>query len=502
MKRIYLTPMRNCLLLQPCDEHVARLLHINRIELVYQNGKYQPIQQQVQFHHYDPQKQIIRTPAMSGPFVQQLLQQHQYECVWTTPQPPNRPQLNPDNLNPQQFRPVCANILRDLGNNPRSGIIVGATGMGKTSIIAGLLKMLPQSFNVLITTENRNVCLQLYQAIRPYMEKEIGLYIPPDIIPGRCLVVNNHALQKLTSGIQHPSIPQLDQFDAWICDEVHRFITPSRYQLTQYLKPWYSWGLTATHERSDQAHLLNEIIFGPVLYRYNHKDILETQQNHGLLPVYAQVHLLESNETVTQDTPLHVRHRRLYLYNESLEVLLTSLVENRLTQNPNECILLFVDTLRQGIIYRNWLDKWNFVFVHGRQPHALRENWLRKFKEGKHTRFIATDIWAEGINVPELQCVIDLSSKYSPARVLQRGGRAARQNNVKTHADYVFFLPTTPTSLLETHIQKIKYLHNMGWDIRFCFSRNHMMTWNTNAKYQLDVLGEFESGIEEQEAVF
>ena len=111
------------------------------------------------------------------------------------------PELDPSKLDRGRFRSVCFAALEAAANARGSGLILGPTGIGKTSIICGLVQMLPKDFKVLVTTEDRNVTQQIYKASSEALPSEkIGLHCKPASNLGRVMVTHLDALKDFTQG--------------------------------------------------------------------------------------------------------------------------------------------------------------------------------------------------------------------------------------------------------------------------------------------------------------
>lgn len=436
---------------------------------------------------YDPKTRVCRTYPNAQQLVVQAAEALGLETRVTDQR--TKPDLDLQSLDPKEFRSVCFDALQTVAKARSSGIIVAPTGVGKTSILCGLLKMLPKNLKVLVTTEDKNVTNQLYKSISEVLQEPIGICNRPRIEKGRVIVANLDALKEFTQGEMLYSGCALRDFDIWICDEVHRLPVESRIPFISQLRPLYAWGLTATPKRIDNAHLLNHVYFGPTLFQVSHQEVLERQRESeetGIVPIEVLVFPLYTETPIPEESSLYQKTKLAYLKNPKLASLLQG-IDGMLPAETK--VLLFVDTYRLGVLLRKALPQ--YVFIHGRIPLNLRENTLHQFKSGKQCRVISTDIWSEGIDVPDLGFVIDCSSKMSPNLIIQRAGRAARSADGKQCGRYVMLLCISSGHLFQQGIHKLKAMASRGWNIKFMFSRDVADNLPFEQAPLLSELGEF-----------
>jgi len=199
---------------------------------------------------------------------------------------------------------------------------------------------------------------------------------------------------------------------------------------------------------------------------------------------------LATDEPVPDDLPLFSKVRKVYLKNPKMRRLLAGILSS-IPGFGTAKIMIFVDTRRLGFLISKWMP--GFTFVHGLHPLDYRQDILGKFKAGELTKIICTDIWSEGIDVPDLAYVIDCSTKVSPNRIIQRAGRAARGAGNKAAGYYIMLLSTTSPHLFNQGIAKLKGLNDLGWEIQFLFDREYSRALPFEQAPLLAELGQFAS---------
>ena len=481
---------RSSLSIADCPKGLADALQYQRLDITHSGGSFVTSRVPVAYASHDERSRICRT----YPNALHLVKRHAGALHQNITVNDERtfPNLDLSVLDRSQYRSVCFEALAAVSKARSSGLIIGPAGIGKTSIICGLLQMLPKEFKVLVTTEDRNVALQLHKALGKAIPGEkIGLHCKPASEIGRITVTHLDALKDFTQGVIAYSGYDLRSFDCWICDEVHRLPVPSRLQFVPQFRPVYSWGLTATPERADNSHTLNEVVFGPVLFSINHKETLDIQARtgeKGLGPVKVMVFPLATDEPVPDDTPLFSKIRKVYLKNPKMRRLLIGILSS-IPDLDTAKIMIFVDTRRLGFLISKWIP--GFAFVHGLHSLEHRRSVLDKFKAGELAKIICTDIWSEGIDVPDLAYVVDCSAKVSPNRMIQRAGRAARSAGDKAAGYYIMLISTTSPHLFNQGITKLKSINDLGWEVRYMFDREYGRTLPFEKAPLLAELGQF-----------
>lgn len=481
---------RSSLSIAGCPKELADALQFQRLDITHSGGNFVTSRVPVSYASYDERSHICRT----YPNALHLVKKHAAAIHQNIAVDEQRtfPNLNLSVLDRSQYRSVCFEALEAVSAARSSGLIIGPAGIGKTSIICGLIQMLPKDFKVLVTTEDRNVALQLHKALSEAIPGEkIGLHCKPVSEIGRITATHLDALKDFTQGVIAYSGYDLRSFDCWICDEVHRLPVPSRLPFLPQFRPVCSWGLTATPERADNSHTLNEVVFGPALFSINHKETLDIQAKtgeKGIVPVKVLVFPLVTGEPVPDDIPLFSKIRKVYLKNPKIRQLLIGILSS-IPDLDTAKIMIFVDTRRLGVLIGKWMP--GFTFVHGLHSLDYRQNVLDKFKTGELTKIICTDIWSEGIDVPDLTYVVDCSAKVSPNRIIQRAGRAARSAGDKAAGYYIMVISTTSPHLFNQGITKLKSLNDLGWEIRYMFDRDYAKTLPFEKAPLLAELGQF-----------
>ena len=468
MSSLVITISRSSLAIKGCPRELADELSYIRQDISYIEGNFTSTPVRVSFVHYDDASKCLRGYPNSLHLISKAAGKLGLSLDINDQR--MRPKLELSNLDKERFRTVCFQALEAVAASNSSGQITAPPGVGKTSIICGLAKMLPTYHKILVTTDDRQVVKQIHQALTEHFPQEkVGIHIKPHSSPARIIVTNLDALEDFTRGELAYSGYALRDFDAWICDEVHRLPVPKRIPILKNFRPLYSWGLTATPKRADNSHQLNSVIFGESLFEIGHREAIDVQTQtgeKGIVPMKVLVFPLLTERPIPEEWSHYAKLRAAFLRNPKLDAMLSALN----AQLPAESkALYFVDTLRQGVLMKRLVP--GAEFVHGKLPLSKREEILNGLRTGALNRVICTDIWSEGIDIPDLDFVVDVSGKLSPALITQRAGRAGRGAPGKNAGHYVMLLCLGSAHLFNHGISKIRRFNGLGWNVRYMFSR-------------------------------
>jgi Type III restriction enzyme, res subunit len=265
------TISRSSLTLRECPPELAADLAYSRQDIAFEVGHWKCTTVKVSYAHYEPWTRVCRTYPNALHLVQKKAEQLGLELRIIDQR--IRPQLDLGLLDRGEVPTVCFRALEAVARTQSSGLIVTPTGADKTSILCGLICLLPMHHKVLVTTEEKPVVNLIHKVLTKVLRGEtIGIHNKPVSNPARIIVTDMEALKDFTQGELAYSGYALREFDTWICDEVHRLPEPSRVRLLNQFRTVFSWGLTATPERADNSHQLNRVIFGPTLFQMGEEE--------------------------------------------------------------------------------------------------------------------------------------------------------------------------------------------------------------------------------------
>ena len=123
-----------------------------------------------------------------------------------------------------------------------------------------------------------------------------------------------------------------------------------------------------------------------------------------------------------------------------------------LQENEGSRVLIFVRTKR-GVdkLHRIVTRRFNAARIHGDREQCERDEAMNGFREGRYKILIATDIAARGIDVADIEQVINYDFPLSAEDYVHRIGRTARQQATGVATSFV-------TSLDRRYVQDVRKL--------------------------------------------
>jgi superfamily II DNA or RNA helicase len=338
------------------------------------------------------------------------------------------------------------------------GLVVLPCGGGKTTIGVAALAALGEPSLVVVPT---------IDLVDQWVDRLLSLGVEairsaPDrpLAPGEVLVSTAHSFADGKGGDVLASVGAL------VVDECHRAPAPLWDDVVARCAARYRWGLTATPERADGLGFSLPFLFGEVLKAASAKDLIaggwlrsptvigvatgfETPDH--LFTASASCDCGQGLEVSKEDIRLgrpcfrcgaKLEERlvggdgfRLMQYAEALSLLSadedrTSLVveiaDAAADAGRRVLVLTGRIALAQEIAERLVENGFDAVALSSKTPKAARRAAVEGLRSGEVSVLVATTLADEGLDVPDLDCVILAIPSRSAAKTKQRAGRAVR----------------------------------------------------------------------------
>jgi superfamily II DNA or RNA helicase len=314
----------------------------------------------------------------------------------------------------------------------KRGIIKFPTGTGKTY----LAKMLISGLNLktLIVVGTLELLNQFYGSlVKSFGIKNVGIIGDGKYTSRKAITIAT--VQTLWSR-RNTFLVQMDlgSFDLFFLDEGHHCnkkdldqgTKNSWYQISNNIDATYKFALTATPGRpGDISRQMLESVFGKIIVDKNIKQMVEK----GILSI-PKIYMYK------------FRHNKLYFDwhtaksfgiadNDSRNDLIAYIALQGAKKDKQ--ILIHTDRVKtQGQYLYNRLKSHGACFAHGGTSKEDRKHIRQRFLSGELKILIGT-IFGEGVDFPDLDCIINASGGLLEKNTLQRLGRALRKGTDKTH---------------------------------------------------------------------
>jgi len=344
------------------------------------------------------------------------------------------------------------NLKQSISKGNRRGLLISATGTGKTYAAAFGAKEIFFNKRILFIVHNIDI---LKQAIKTF-KNVFGCYKKFGIISGTPISDikevplidverdNFYSFDIIfamkESLFNRVSKFSADFFDLIIIDEAHKCGSKNYLELVNYFKPEFLLGMTATPERTENYTKIFELFGDNVLLEIRLKDALDYDY---LCPFhYFGITDIEG----VDDEKFDLKDFNS-LYSETrINFILEKSKYYGYSGNKIHG-LIFVSTIEDGKFLEKELNKRNLKvkFLCGDTSSSERSEAIKNLQEerteGDHLDFIITiNIFNEGIDIPNVNQVILLRPTESTIIFIQQLGRGLRKYKDKSFVVILDFI--------------------------------------------------------------
>ena len=353
------------------------------------------------------------------------------------------------------------------------GIIKAATGYGKSYIVSQLVQIFP-TLNFVITTARVSVISTLYRYL-----------CECDALAGQVGIMTGKEFTGPNFRITVCSIRQLhkcnhDKCDILIADECHNFGSKSASEAVAGFITARRFGLSASPKgRTDNADIVTEAMFGPILFEYSYKD---AEEIGAVVPLKVQIVTVHTGTSKAYKNPTAVKRHGIWRNKERNEKIAA-----KANYYSDRNVLILCDTIEhlmhlkrllpQAVIaYSNCSkERYERDFVangYTSDPYVTKKDVARIQKEleaGKIKLCIATMIFKEGVSMDSLAVLIRTDGRSGGIDSTQIPGRLSRNDkeNGKTEGILVDFKDAFDERLLKKSNVRIKSYIEKGWEVTY-----------------------------------
>ena len=342
----------------------------------------------------------------------------------------------------------------------RRGVLWLPTGAGKTEIATALMKSVPNA-RWLFLVHRANLVKQSAERFEKRTGEEAGMLGGGQ---NRIRRVTFATFQTLAQAFKNERKPSkkyakiralVVEAGGIIVDECHVLPARSFLNLTrQAINAEFRIGLSATpfaRGSQDSLHLMGAT--GPTIFRLKVEEL--ANRNAIIKPT---IRLVEVEQGIP--TPQTANPRKAYskVYEMGIEQ----------SEKRNQKIVDLVwDSEKPCVVFVKGLDHLKTMVeklsereipcagISGSTPHGEREETIRLLQKGELECLVATVVLQEGVDIPDLRCVIVASGGRSTIAAIQRAGRAMRTAEGKDQA-VIIDIWDTGNKILERHAKKRK----------------------------------------------
>jgi superfamily II DNA or RNA helicase len=326
---------------------------------------------------------------------------------------------------PYDFQPEVAEAMLKA----QRGIVAVATNGGKTEIaclVTAALR-LPTLFMV----PGKDL---LHQTRARFMkrlklnERSVGVIGDEKWEPGEWITIGT--AQTLVNSLKKKrGVEFLNRVQLVFADECHHVGSDSWWQVLRACNAFFRFGLSGTPlKRTDGADLRLIGATGPVVAEIRNKELIERGISSEVEIRFVRI----TKPSIPQGTPYPDAYKIGIVENPYRTRRLCKIIEELVDQGL--CALVLVKEIPHGVTLSNSLLKYcKFVpnqFVCGKESSQVRQDALTSFKKRDLKVLIATSIFDEGIDMPNIDVLVLAGGGKSSIKTLQRIGRGIRTGGV------------------------------------------------------------------------
>ena len=319
--------------------------------------------------------------------------------------------------------------LESLRNYAKRGLLISATGTGKT-YLSGFDVKNAKAERVLFIAHRKTILSKAKETFETIIkDKKMGIY---DGNIGEKDYV--FAMIQTMSKKEHLEKFPKDYFDYIIIDEVHHVGAKSYQSLINYFTPKFMLGMTATPERGDNFDIyelfhhniayeirLHDALREELLCPFHYFGISDIEVDGELITEKTAIKKLTADERVNHI----IEKSRFYGYNgDKLHGLI-------FVSRIEEAIELTEKMKNRGI---------RCEVLTGEDSDSKREKTISDLEEGKIEYIITVDIFNEGVDIPCINQVILLRPTESSIVYIQQLGRGLRKYEGKEYVVILDFI--------------------------------------------------------------
>lgn len=412
--------------------------------------------------------------------------------------------------------------LNKWNENNHQGIVNVVTGAGKTTLALSAIKeVFDDNIKIKIVVPTINLLFQWKKEILNYFgekyESQINLYYG-GTKNKKDTLFSIYVINSARHAVARSIIDDMNLgFNVmFVADETHHYTSKENQKIFHYLlskdfkkDKFFSLGLSATIDADDLNNILIPSL-GKVIYLLNHNEALndhiispfviyETSINFmpierdEYISITYNIDLLYKKLILKYDYLKYINNTKEYMKllhslskeDEDVDIYLKLLLKRKkisstsktrimcgveiIKQLYDKRIIVFAEKISQIKEFEKALRNEGVKSVscyHSNQSQEYRKQILQDYKNGNINVLLTCRALDEGVDVPDAEIAILLSSSSVPRQRIQRLGRVLRKNNNKQMAS-LFYLYVSDANDEVLFLEDLSPAKNIVMRIRF-----------------------------------
>lgn len=367
--------------------------------------------------------------------------------------------------------PNCLNgiVLRDYQVeaaeqllNAQRGIAKMATNSGKTEVAAAMLATLnPKA--ALFVVHRKELLHQTAERFEERLGVKVGKIGDGQDIEGDNITVamiqtlSNVISKKATNELFHPYFKDTEVV---MVDECHHASSDQMMDVLYKVPGKYRYGFSGTPLKRDVLADMKLIsITGRVIYDIGNESLIE--EGYSAKPTVT-MHEIYSASDDDWEMDYQSAYAELIADNVKRNTRIARVAGEE--ANNGNIVLVLVNFIRHGEALNNIIH--GSVFVSGSDSTEERQAVIQDMRDGKPGVYIASTIFDEGVDVPDVNVLILAGGGKSNVKLLQRIGRGLRKKQGDNVLHVHDFMDDTNKYLLSHTEERIDVYAEEGFEVR------------------------------------
>lgn len=386
---------------------------------------------------YEIKGDKITIPRGSVLGIKRVLRENRIQVKWISKVQSKKveepPTIDSLNISLRPYQKECVQKMIDRVQ----GIVQMPCGAGKTT--TATVAMLVSGESSIVLTHTREILDQWVQTIERIGGKKVRVISSENkkisLLPLKKGEIAVAMIQTVTSKIKSPDSQSMKAFlrsaGCVVTDEAHHVPAEQWKAIVDFVSARYRWGLTATPDRSDGLGFMLNVFIGPLLYKVSTKFLIDNQylQSPTIIPVCTGYTPKKTDYGFVKG------NRNTLNYTKAVSSICKDRDRNRLIRDivvsackKNRQTLVLVSRKSNASTIYKILAKVGIrsCVMTSDVSSDNRDLALKLFRKNSIKVIIATQLADEGLDVPNIDCIVSASPAKHHGRVLQRVGRALR----------------------------------------------------------------------------
>jgi superfamily II DNA or RNA helicase len=320
------------------------------------------------------------------------------------------------------------------------GVLECCTGSGKTLMAAEIIKRL--GWNTLFIVDK----IELLRQTKKVFEDALGIEIG-EIGAGED---NIKPVTVATMQTLHKNLAKyaayLQTVRVMMADECHHCSAMTMRDLgINISNAEYRYGFSGTAFRDDKEDMKIYSVVGYIIHKISSEELIGKGWLVNPNVIFIKNYMDEERAKDLAESAKEGLINETDNYNDLYDVMITHNVDRNeailriVNQNLGKKILILVSRVEHGNLLQSLLP--GSFYLHGSVGKTKRKDVFKQFYESKSFVLIGTlSIFAEGIDIPDLETIIIASAQAGSVKTIQSLGRVLRKFQGKTEATYYDFV--------------------------------------------------------------